>query len=75
MESMLVNSDVHGAVAPVNVVSTNGFCNTLSPYTLHVYCNTPINSHKGHLLLSFFKKLGCTLYSWMKGIQESKQLL
>jgi len=48
MESMLVNSGMHGAVPSVNVASINGFCITFSPNTLHVYCNTPINAHKGH---------------------------
>jgi hypothetical protein len=54
MESMLVNSVVHDAVPPVNVASINEFCITFSPNTLHLYCNTPINSHKGHLFLFIF---------------------
>jgi len=54
MESMLVNSVVHGAVPPVNAAPINVFCIMFSPKTLHVYCNTPINSHKGHSFLFIF---------------------
>jgi len=54
MESMLVNSVVHGAEPPVNVASINGFCITFSHNTLYVYYNTPINTHKGHSFLFIF---------------------